>query len=80
LEKKDSDGAIAELREALRLKSSDAAGHFFLAGLLQQKGQLEEALEQYRAVHELQPAESVYRFRYEKLSHQLKEAGRVPRN
>jgi hypothetical protein len=51
LEKKDSDGAIAELREALRLKSSDAEGHFFLAGLLEQKGQLEEALEQYRAVH-----------------------------
>ena len=69
--KKDASTAIGELYEALRLRPDHAETHFDLASVLEDTGEKNGALEQYRVAHELEPSNSLYGFRYERLSREL---------
>ena len=42
------DEALAEFREAIRLKPDDAAAHYSLGNLLRDQGKLDEAVASYR--------------------------------
>lgn len=69
--KKDASAAIGELNEGLRLRPDHAETHFNLASVLEDTGENNGALEQYRIAHELEPSNSLYGFRYERLSREL---------
>jgi len=72
-EKGDLDGAIAELREAIRLKPDDALAHYNLGGALEAKGEKLAALAEYRKASELEPGNQKFRADYERLSKQPKK-------
>lgn len=52
-DKGDVDGAIAEYREALRLKPGSAGRHYNLGTALEAQGKRQEALEEYRIACQL---------------------------
>ena len=51
----DLDGAIAEYRQALRMKPDDAKAHYNLGGALRLKGDLDGAISEYRQALRLKP-------------------------
>ena len=53
--KHDLDGAIAEYRQALRLKPRDAKAHYELGLALKAKGDLDGAISEYREAIRLEP-------------------------
>jgi tetratricopeptide (TPR) repeat protein len=53
--KGDLDGAIAEFRDAIRIKPDDAAAHQNLGVALRDKRQLDEAIAEYREAIRLKP-------------------------
>jgi Flp pilus assembly protein TadD len=55
LKKGDLDGAIAEYREAIRVKPGLAEAYNNLGKALQLKGERDAALEEYRKACELDP-------------------------
>jgi tetratricopeptide (TPR) repeat protein len=55
MDKGDLDGAIAEYRQALRLKPDDAKAHFNLGVALRLKGDLDGAIAEYREALRLKP-------------------------
>jgi len=71
--KGDFDGAIAELRESIRLKPDLAEAHNHLGAALEAKGDRQAALEEYRKAFELDPKNDVFRADYERLSKELKK-------
>ncbi len=54
-EKGDLEGAIAELREAIRLKPDDAKAHYSLGVALRAKGDLDAAIPELREAIRLKP-------------------------
>jgi len=63
----NTDGAIAEYREALRLNPDYALAHYNLGSALCDKGDLREALQEYRTAYELNPQNPDYQKAYERL-------------
>ena len=56
-EKGDSDAAIAEFREALRLNPGNIRLHYYLGAVLGEKGDLDGAIAEYREAIRLNPKE-----------------------
>jgi S1-C subfamily serine protease/tetratricopeptide (TPR) repeat protein len=70
-DKHDIDGAIGECREAVRLTPSDAANHEYLGSLIEQTGDLQEALKEYSTAHELDPNYSEAREDFERVKEKV---------
>jgi Flp pilus assembly protein TadD len=51
----DLDGAISQLRTAVKLSPSDALAHYHLAVALSRKGQDHEASDEFKKASELDP-------------------------
>jgi Flp pilus assembly protein TadD len=66
--KADLDGAIAELKVAVRMKPDSARPHHTLGAVLEKKGDLKSALEEYRRASQLEPSNGDIRRAYENLS------------
>jgi len=62
--KGDIDRAEAEFNSALKLNDDSATAHYFLAGALADKGDLESALDEYSRAVELRPEWQWARLRY----------------
>ena len=58
----DRPGAIAEYREAIRLKPDHAEAHCNLGLALRQQGQYAESLAEYRVGHELGSKRADWRY------------------
>jgi Flp pilus assembly protein TadD len=56
------DEAIAEYREALRIKSDYGAAHANIASALEEKGRLDEAIEELREATRLEPSDATWHF------------------
>ena len=67
-----ADGVIAQLKTGIRLKPDYARAHYMLGALLEARGDLEAALEEYRSASQLEPHDGDFRKAYEKLSLRLK--------
>jgi len=65
--KGDVDGAIAEFREAIRLKPDSAHIHYDLSAALEEKGEDQSVLEEFRKAQELDPKESTVQSTYTRL-------------
>ena len=61
------DGAIAEFREAIRLKPDSAHIHYDLSAALEEKGEDQSVLEEFRKAQELDPKESTVQSTYTRL-------------
>jgi tetratricopeptide (TPR) repeat protein len=72
-QKGDLDGAIAEYREAIRLKPVLADAHYNFGLALEAKGEKQAALEEYRKASELDTKNDGFRADYERLSKELKK-------
>jgi len=70
--KGDWNGAIVELRDAVRLDPKNHLAHFNLGGALEVKGDLQGALIEYRAAHTLDPEDADYKQAYELLLKKMK--------
>ena len=68
----DLGGAIAEWREAIRLKPDCAEAHYNLGKGLEAQGEKQAALADYHKASELNSGDEEFRAAYEQLSKELK--------
>lgn len=61
------DMAIGQYRQALRLDSKNGTAHYELGEVLEKKGDLQGALNEYRAAYSLDPQSMAYKNSYERL-------------
>jgi len=73
LKKGDVDGAIAEYREAIRLKPDFADAHYNLGLALYRKGQRQAAVAECRKASELDPKNQEFRATYQRLAKELRK-------
>ncbi len=64
-------GAIAEYREAIRLKPDDAEAHNSLGRALEHKSDRQAALDEYRKAYDLDPKNATFQGDYERLLKEL---------
>lgn len=71
VDKGDWDGAITDLREALRLDPNNGWAHFGLGAALERKGDRRGALEEYRTAYTLDPENAQFKQAYEGLLREI---------
>jgi Flp pilus assembly protein TadD len=75
--KGDAAGALAAFRGAVRVKPDSPVAHNNLGFALEEKGELQAALDQYRLAMQLNPQDQAIRTNFERVNHRLQRPSLV---